>query len=124
MLLKTSVSRELEFYNVSRCAACRPPASRARAFSRTLRVYYRRISHELSRRYIADASVCLLLKEYFCNPLSLLQLSRDVICRLIGMKDFERRVQPLPLSPLLLENVWRANETLSEVAPRNKNKKE
>ena len=58
-----------------------------------------------------------LLDEFFQKPLSLLQLSRMEIRRLVGMNDFERRLKTLLLPPLLLEYVWRANEMLAGVSP-------
>ena len=59
-----------------------------------------------------------LLNEFLRMPLSLLQLSRMEIRRLVGMNDFERRLRTLLLPPLLLEYVWRANEMLIEVVPQ------
>lgn len=53
-----------------------------------------------------------LAEEFFRKPLSLLQLSRIAIRSSLGMNQFERRVQTLPLPPLLLGYVWRANEML------------
>ena len=63
-----------------------------------------------------NSLVCVrsLLTEFLQNSLSLLQLSRAVIRRLLGINDFEHRVQTLPLPPPLLEYVWRANEMLAE----------
>ena len=56
--------------------------------------------------------VAPLLLEFFSGPLTLLQLSRIEIRRLVGMRQFERRVQQLPLPRLLLDYVWRADELL------------
>ena len=53
-----------------------------------------------------------LLHEFFSGPLTLLQLSRIELRRLVGMRQFERRVQQLPLPRLLLDYVWRADEML------------
>ena len=53
--------------------------------------------HNYLKRY-AIASVRSLQTEFFRNPLSLLQLSRAAIRRLLGMNGFERRAQTLPLS--------------------------
>ena len=63
------------------------------------------------------SKVLPLQTEFFRSPLSLLQLSRAAIRQQLGMNDFERRVKTLPLPPLLLEYVWRANEILADVAP-------
>ena len=72
---------------------------------------------EENERQLPLGSVLSLRTEFFRNPLSLLQLSRTAIRRLLPMNDFERHVQPLPLPPLLLEYVWQANEMLNDVAP-------
>ena len=61
-----------------------------------------------------------LVNEFFRKPLSLLQLSRVEIRRLVGMNDFKERMETLEkiglLPPLLFEYVWRANEMLADVA--------
>lgn len=54
-----------------------------------------------------------LVKEFLSGPLSLMQLSRIEIRSLIGVRQFERRVNSLKLPPLLLEYVSRANEMLN-----------
>lgn len=56
-----------------------------------------------------------LINEFFRNPLSLQQLSRIELRRSVGMIDFERRIQTLPLPPSLLAYTWRANEFLADV---------
>ena len=56
--------------------------------------------------------VAPLLREFFSGPLTLLQMSRIEIRLLVGMRQFERRVQQLPLPRILLHYVWRANEML------------
>ena len=61
-----------------------------------------------------------LVDEFFRKPLSLLQLSRMEIRRLVGMNDFKDRMETLQklglLPPLLFKYVWRANEMLVDVA--------
>ena len=80
-----------------------------------LKIFFK-ISEEEERKFPVD-NVLSLRTEFFRNPLSLLQLSRAAIRRLFAMNDFERRIKTLPLPPLLLEYVWRANEMLKDVAP-------
>ena len=66
-------------------------------------------------RYQSEVSVRSLLTEFFQNPLSLLQLSRAAIRQLLGMNDFERSVQTLPLPPVRhcsSSCAWGANEML------------
>ena len=62
-----------------------------------------------------------LLNEFFRKPLSLLQLSRMEIRRLVGMSNFKDRMETLKkmgvLPPLLFDYVWRANEMLADVVP-------
>ena len=72
---------------------------------------------ERKKRKFPVARVFSLRSEFFRNALSLLQLSRASIRCQFGMNDFERRVRTLPLPPLLLKYVWRANEMLKGVAP-------
>lgn len=60
--------------------------------------------------------VARLGSEFFSGPLTLQQLSRIEIRRCIGVRHFERRINTLPLPPLLLEYVSRANEMLTEEA--------
>ena len=63
-----------------------------------------------------------LVDEFFRKPLTLLQLSRMEIRRLVGMNDFKDRMETLKkmklLPPLLFEYVWRANEMLADVEPQ------
>ena len=66
---------------------------------------------------LSSAGVRSLVRESLWNPLSLQQLSRAKIRKLLGLNGFERRVQSLPLPSLLLKYVWLANEMLAEVAP-------
>ena len=60
-----------------------------------------------------------LVEEFFRKPLSLLQLSRVEIRRLVGMNDFKERMETLQkmglLPTSLFEYVWRANEMLADV---------
>ena len=62
-----------------------------------------------------------LVNEFFQKPLSLLQMSRMEIRRLVGMNDFKDRMVTLKkmglLPPLLFKYVWQANEMLAWVAP-------
>ena len=58
-----------------------------------------------------------LVNEFFQKPLSLLQMSRMEIRRLVGMNDFKDRMVTLKkmglLPPLLFKYVWQANEMLA-----------
>ena len=63
------------------------------------------------------SSICNLQTEFFRNPLSLQQQSRAAIRQLVGMNDFEGRVQNFPLPPLLLKYLWKADEMLSASEP-------
>ena len=62
-----------------------------------------------------------IVDEFLRSPLSLLQLSRVEIRRLVGTNDFRGRMETLQkmglLPPRLLEYVWRENEMLANVAP-------
>ena len=59
--------------------------------------------------------------EFFRGPLSLLQLSRAEIRRLVGTNDFSNRMKTLQnnglLPPRLVEYVWRADELLAADVP-------
>lgn len=61
-----------------------------------------------------------LADEFIQSPLTLMQLSRIEIRRLVGMNDFKNRMESLQneelLPPMLLKYVWRANEMLFDVA--------
>ena len=59
--------------------------------------------------------VAPLVREFLSGPLTLLQLARIKIRRLIGVRHFERRVDTLKqLPPLCLRYVARADEMLAE----------
>ena len=64
--------------------------------------------------------VAPFVDEFLRGPLSLLQLSRAEIRRLVGTKNFSSCMETLQkmgfLPPLLLEYVWRANEMLADAA--------
>ena len=55
-----------------------------------------------------------LVREFFSGRLTLQQLSRIEIRRAIGMPHFERRVNALPLPPLILGYVSKAMEMLTD----------
>ena len=59
------------------------------------------------------------MNEFFLKPLTLLQLSRVEIRRLVGMNDFKDRMETLKkmklLPPLLYAYVWQANEMFADV---------
>ena len=60
--------------------------------------------------------VAPLIREFFNGPLTLLQLARIEIRRLIGVRHFERRVNTLTrqLPPLIFRYIFRADEMLDE----------
>ena len=60
--------------------------------------------------------VAPLIREFFSGPLTLLQLARIEIRRLIGVRHFERRIDTLKrqLPPIVFRYISRANEMLIE----------
>ena len=70
------------------------------------------------------ACVLFAKNSFELRSLSLLQLSRAAIRRRLGVNDFTRRVQTLPLPPLLRNYVWLANEMLRHLPlPKDPDKK-
>lgn len=62
----------------------------------------------------ACPKLACLVREFLSGPLTLQQLSRIEIRRRIGLHQFERRINTLPLPPSLLKYVARANELLED----------